>query len=181
MPVCISSITEKHRLSTLQRAHSLRSKRSIQFRGKERPRNGVFGFDRARNRTRVKKCAIFRAVFDSRSSFFAPKPHGNACYAGFRAHYCVASFALQLQQVMVTPVPFHCCSHEKDVYPFTWNVDARNPSTQMFVCVCKCEGTLRGDRRSLKASSPIGGYRKIPKISPSMYKPPKLVTQKTLR
>ena len=27
-------------------------------------------------------CAIFRAVFDSRSSSFAPKPHGNACYAG---------------------------------------------------------------------------------------------------
>ena len=27
-------------------------------------------------------CAIFRAVFDSRSSFFAPKPHRNACYAG---------------------------------------------------------------------------------------------------
>ena len=26
--------------------------------------------------------AIFRAVFDSRSLFFAPKPHGNACYAG---------------------------------------------------------------------------------------------------
>ena len=24
----------------------------------------------------------FCAVFDSRSSFFAPKPHGNACYAG---------------------------------------------------------------------------------------------------
>ena len=28
-------------------------------------------------------CAIFRAVFDSRSSFFAPQPHGNACYAGY--------------------------------------------------------------------------------------------------
>ena len=28
-------------------------------------------------------CAIFRAVFDSRSSFSAPKPHGNACYAGY--------------------------------------------------------------------------------------------------
>ena len=28
-------------------------------------------------------CAIFCAVFDSRSSFFAPKPHGNACYAGY--------------------------------------------------------------------------------------------------
>ena len=26
--------------------------------------------------------AIFRAVFDSRSSSFAPKPYGNACYAG---------------------------------------------------------------------------------------------------
>ena len=26
--------------------------------------------------------ALFRAVFDSRSLFFAPKPHGNACYAG---------------------------------------------------------------------------------------------------
>ena len=28
-------------------------------------------------------CAIFRAVFDSRSSFFVPAPHGNACYAGY--------------------------------------------------------------------------------------------------
>ena len=28
-------------------------------------------------------CAICRAVFDSRSSFFAPKPHRNACYAGY--------------------------------------------------------------------------------------------------
>ena len=28
-------------------------------------------------------CAIFRAVFDSCSSFFAPKPHRNACYAGY--------------------------------------------------------------------------------------------------
>ena len=27
--------------------------------------------------------AIFSAVFDSRSSFFAPKPHGNACYVGY--------------------------------------------------------------------------------------------------
>ena len=27
-------------------------------------------------------CAIFRAFFDSRSSFFASEPHGNACYAG---------------------------------------------------------------------------------------------------
>ena len=27
--------------------------------------------------------AIFRAVFDSRSSFFPPKPLGNACYVGY--------------------------------------------------------------------------------------------------
>ena len=27
-------------------------------------------------------CAIFRAIFDSRSSFFAPKPHGKVCYEG---------------------------------------------------------------------------------------------------
>ena len=27
--------------------------------------------------------AIFRAIFDSLSSVFAPKPHGNACYAGY--------------------------------------------------------------------------------------------------
>ena len=28
-------------------------------------------------------CAIFRAVFDSCFSFFAPEPHRNACYAGY--------------------------------------------------------------------------------------------------
>ena len=27
-------------------------------------------------------CTIFRTVFDSRPSFFAPKLHGNACYVG---------------------------------------------------------------------------------------------------
>ena len=63
---------------------------SVWFRSKERPRNGILGFGRARNETRAKKTpprsftyAIFRAVFDSRSLFFAPKPHGNACYAGY--------------------------------------------------------------------------------------------------
>ena len=29
---------------------------------------------------------IFRAVFDSRSSFFGPKPHGNACYVGYSSN-----------------------------------------------------------------------------------------------
>ena len=27
---------------------------------------------------------IFRAVFDSRSSFFASRVHGNACFAGYQ-------------------------------------------------------------------------------------------------
>ena len=43
---------------------------SVRFRSKERPRN-----DEERD-------FRFFAVFDSRSWFFAPKPHGNACYAG---------------------------------------------------------------------------------------------------
>ena len=51
---------------------------SVWFRSKELPRKGTFGFDRARNETR----ATFLAVFDSRSSFFSPEPHRNACYAG---------------------------------------------------------------------------------------------------
>ena len=49
---------------------------SVWFRSKERPRNGILGFGCARKEIR----AIFRAVFDSRSSFFVPKRHGNACY-----------------------------------------------------------------------------------------------------
>ena len=41
---------------------------SVWFQGKERLRNGIFGFGRPRNETR----GLFRVVFDSRSSFFAP-------------------------------------------------------------------------------------------------------------
>ena len=77
---------------------------SVWFRSKERPRNG-FSVLAARETKqepnnesgggggegrklssppppRSFTYAIFRPVFDSRSSFFAPKPHGNACYAG---------------------------------------------------------------------------------------------------
>ena len=54
---------------------------SVWFRGKEIPRKETFGFDRARNETR----ATFLAVFDSRSSFFSPKPYRNACYAGYKS------------------------------------------------------------------------------------------------
>ena len=39
--------------------------------------------------------AIFRAVFDSCSSFFAPKLHRDACYAGYlnRAFYLFSFFS----------------------------------------------------------------------------------------
>ena len=54
--------------------------------------------------------AIFRAVFaiDSRSSFFAPKPHGNACYVGY---LCLSLTGLHLpsrncQYTMVVFVHF---------------------------------------------------------------------------
>ena len=88
---------------------SLRSKRFPLVSEQKRSWKETFGFDRARNETRTKKWksgegerkegkvsflsspppprsftwAILRAVFDSCSSFFAPKPHKNACYAGY--------------------------------------------------------------------------------------------------
>ena len=59
---------------------------SVWFRTKDqRPWKGIFGFDRAINETRIRSftCANFRAVFDSCSSFFAPEPRRNVCYAGY--------------------------------------------------------------------------------------------------
>ena len=68
---------------------------SVWFQSKENTQRkdrgmGFFSFGCATNETRAKKCsphyfpyAIFHVVFDSRSSFFAPKPHGNAWYAGY--------------------------------------------------------------------------------------------------
>ena len=59
--------------------------------------NGIFGCGRERNRTRANLSfqppprsftrAIFRAIFDSPSSFFASKPHWKACYAGYKTAY----------------------------------------------------------------------------------------------
>ena len=70
---------------------------STWFRSKERPvlaarkikrepkneRGGGEGNLSSPSPLRPFTCAIFRAVFDFRSSFFAPKPHGDACYGGY--------------------------------------------------------------------------------------------------
>ena len=82
---------------------------SVWFRSKKRPWKGIFGFEprvliareikrepknerRGRGRGRKETfpprsftCAIFRAVFDSCSSFFAPKPHRKPTDIGVRA------------------------------------------------------------------------------------------------
>ena len=66
---------------------------SVCFRSKDDERD----FRREKNGTRCKRGrgrkevsfrsftrAIFGALFDSRSSLFSPKQHGNACHAGYR-------------------------------------------------------------------------------------------------
>ena len=45
-----------------------------------------------------KKWTIFHAVFDSRSSFFAPKPHGNTCYAGYDP-YCITILYIYITMI----------------------------------------------------------------------------------
>ena len=72
-----------------ERNHSVRSKcfRLVSAQRKtEEPRFSVLAARKMDRDPRSFNRAIFRAVFDSRSSFFAPKPHGNACYAGCRNH-----------------------------------------------------------------------------------------------
>ena len=54
-------------------------------------------------------CTIFRAVFDSCSSFFAPKPHRNACFAGYsskdRTWFVNACFHIYWRLDSLQPVP----------------------------------------------------------------------------
>ena len=88
---------------------------SVWFRSKERPRKGILGFGRARNETRAKSflssppppCsftyAIFRAVFDTRSSFFAPKPHGKRLLR--RLLLFVAKYFFRIHRLLTT-----CCT-----------------------------------------------------------------------
>ena len=53
---------------------------SVWFRSKKRSKRGIFGKmeQEPKNETLSHTHLIFRAVFDSLSSFFDPKPHGNA-------------------------------------------------------------------------------------------------------
>ena len=45
---------------------------------------GILGFGRARNETSAKEWNFYLRHFHSCSSFFAPKPRGNAYCAGYR-------------------------------------------------------------------------------------------------
>ena len=62
---------------------SLRSKRFRLISEQKKTKERDFRFW-PREKWNESQKLIFRAAFDSRSSFFAPKPHGNACYAGYR-------------------------------------------------------------------------------------------------
>ena len=57
-------------------------------------------------------CAIFRTVFDSRSSFFTPKLHENASYAGFHTAESRIQDCLGLQGTLhgrnITPWHVYC-------------------------------------------------------------------------
>ena len=53
---------------------------SVLFRSKERPRNEILRFGRARNETRATPSPLTRAIFHA---VLARKQHGNACYAGY--------------------------------------------------------------------------------------------------
>ena len=62
---------------------------SVWFQSKRKTEERDFRFWQREKCNEIQKtplsftCAIFRAVFDSCSSFFSPKPHGNARYAGY--------------------------------------------------------------------------------------------------
>ena len=90
-------------LTQVSKRISLRSKR---FRLVS-DRGGGFLVLTAREMKREFTCAIFRAVFDSRSLFFAHRPHRNACYTGYKRTYDVGLFLFLLFLVLdreVTPI-----------------------------------------------------------------------------
>ena len=94
---CWRPVTSPIRVTTLPPSWILpRIRNQVKGKGKrfrlvseqKNLRDGIFGFDRARNETR----AFCRAVFDSCSWFFTAKPHRNPCYAG----YSISQTALSL-------------------------------------------------------------------------------------
>ena len=86
---------------------------SVWFGSKEIPRKGILGNDRARNKTR----AIFRAVFDSHSSFFSPKPHRNACYVGQSSlDICLILIYLQIRRTVLYKISLVLASFIKNIH-----------------------------------------------------------------
>ena len=74
---------------SLPRNHSLRSKCFRLVSAQRKTEEAEFSVLAAQKMDRDPRSfnrAIFGAVFDTRSSFFASKPHGNACYSSYRSH-----------------------------------------------------------------------------------------------
>ena len=110
-PICLSLVGPKRTIWGVTLFAACVASVSVWFQSKERPRDRIFGFGRPRNGTRAKKWkrgreerkqrfftflphplrALLLAPFFARfrSSFFAPKPHGNACYAGYIVWYVI--------------------------------------------------------------------------------------------
>ena len=54
-------------------------------------------------------CVIFPTVFDSCSSFFAPKPHRNACYAAYiRLDTFLFTWCIIMYATIWLPMKIHC-------------------------------------------------------------------------
>ena len=107
---------------------------SVWFRSKERPTKGIFGLGHARNETRT----IF-AVYDSRSSFFAPKPHGNACYAGYNIPSLICTHSILY--LVFTVTLWLCLPSAESIYDpprrtnfasFPWSLNSSDTHSHAF-------------------------------------------------
>ena len=78
LPITIFTVRQKN-----VQVASLRSKRFCLISEQKKTKERDFRFW-PREKWNESQKLIFRGAFDSRSSFFAPKPHGKACYAGYQ-------------------------------------------------------------------------------------------------
>ena len=98
----------------------------------------IFSFGHARSETRT----IF-AVFDSRSSFFAPKPNGNACYAGYNIPSLISSLICihSIIYLVFTVILWLCSPSAESTYDpprrtnfasFPWSLNSSDTHSHAF-------------------------------------------------